>query len=225
MSGRPPALAAVVFDFDGVILESAEIKTEAFLELFAAHPEHREAILRHHYEHLGISRFDKFAWIYRHLLGRELDAAESRRLGEAYSALVLERVLACPPVPGALELLSDLRGRLRAFVASGTPQGELERIVELRGLAPYFDEVRGAPDTKEVIVRDLLRRYRLGPATVLMVGDGLSDYRAALAAGVRFVARESDHQDFGGADVVRVADLTELRPLVGLAPASRVRGV
>ncbi len=216
MSGRRPAPAAVVFDFDGVILESAEIKTEAFLELFSGHPEHREAILRHHYEHLGISRFEKFAWIYRNLLGRELGGEESRRLGEAYSALVLEKVLACPPVPGALELLADLRGRLRAFVASGTPQEELARIVELRGLAPYFDEVRGAPESKESIVRDLLGRYRLAPAEVLLVGDGLSDYRAALAAGVRFVARESDHQDFGGADVVRVADLAELRPLLGL---------
>ncbi len=216
MSGREPAVAAVVFDFDGVILESAEIKTEAFLELFSGHPEHRDAILRHHYEHLGVSRFEKFAWIYRHLLGRELDEAEARRLGEAYSALVLERVLACPPVPGAFELLADLRGRLRAFVASGTPQAELERIVELRGLAALFDEVRGAPETKEAIVRDLLRRYRLAPAAVLMVGDGLSDYRAAAATGVRFVARESDHQDFGGAEVPRIADLTELRPLLGL---------
>ncbi len=216
MSGDPTGLVAVVFDFDGVILESAEIKTEAFLELFAAYPEHREAILRHHYEHLGISRFEKFAWIYRNLLGRELDGAESRRLGEAYSALVLERVLVCPPVPGALELLADLRGRLRAFVASGTPQLELEEIVERRGLAPFFEEVRGAPETKEAIVRGLLERHHLAPTAVLMVGDGLSDYRAALAAGVRFVARESDHQDFGGAEVRRIADLAQLRPLLGM---------
>ena len=35
---------AVIFDFDGVILESSNIKTEACLELFEDYPEHRAAI-------------------------------------------------------------------------------------------------------------------------------------------------------------------------------------
>ena len=48
-----PRVRAVVFDFDGVIIESGDIKTEAFLELFAAYPEHLPAIKRHHLDHLA----------------------------------------------------------------------------------------------------------------------------------------------------------------------------
>src|SRR5688500_11624263 len=73
--------SAVIFDFDGVILESANIKTEAFLTLFADHTEHREAIRGYHVRNVGISRFRKFEWIYSELLKTPLCEAESIRLG------------------------------------------------------------------------------------------------------------------------------------------------
>ena len=63
-------LAAVVFDFDGVILESADVKTRAFVELYAAHgAEVVDRVREHHLANLGISRFKKFAWIAEHVLG------------------------------------------------------------------------------------------------------------------------------------------------------------
>lgn len=189
-SGELPR--AVIFDFDGVILESADIKTEAFLELFAAYPEHREAILRHHLENLGVSRYRKFEWIYSELLGRPLDDEQSRRLGDAFSEIVMEKVLACPFVPGALELLEALHPQSLLFVASGTPQDELELIVERRGLVCYFTEVWGSPRKKREIVRSILARHGLDRRETLFVGDGISDYQTATEVGVHFFARETD---------------------------------
>ena len=148
----PAPARAAVFDFDGVILDSADLKGEALAAVFADHPEHLPAILAHHEEHLGISRFEKFRWVYRELLRRPLAADEERRLGERYAAWVVGRVLAAPFVPGARELLGELAGR-PVFVASGTPREELAGIVRERGLAPYFTEVHGAPETKEAILR------------------------------------------------------------------------
>jgi beta-phosphoglucomutase-like phosphatase (HAD superfamily) len=49
---------AVIFDFDGVIVESMDIKTQAFVELFRDHPEHHETIVRLHLENGGMSRYD-----------------------------------------------------------------------------------------------------------------------------------------------------------------------
>ncbi len=216
----PRPLGAVCFDCDGVILESTAIKSRAFLELFADHPQHLEAILAHHRENLGLSRFRKFEWIYRRLLGRDLEGEESRRLGERYSALVLEGALNCPLVPGAPELLAELRGRVPLFLVSGTPQEELELIVRRRRLEVYFNEVRGTPETKESILADLLRRYALAPAAVLLVGDGLSDLKAAAATGIRFVGRRTPEADSDfptGVPVVR--DLHELRAALAGAAA------
>ncbi len=216
MSGRDASAAAplraIAFDFDGVILESGLIKQQAFLELFAHRPELRARILAHHRRHLGVSRFDKIAWIHRELLGRALGPEELAAEGRRYSELVLERVLACPMVTGAKDLLRDLEGRLLSFVVSATPQQELELIVAERGLAGHFHELHGAPAVKADVLAELMRRHRLAPHEMLMVGDGLSDYETARRAGVAFILRQTPEQEelFRDIEVERVADLTEL---------------
>lgn len=217
-NGRRELPKAVIFDFDGVILESADIKTAAFLELFAEYPEHQEAILRHHLDHVGVSRYRKFEWIYSELLDRPLDEAESRRLGEAFSEIVLEKILACPFVPGALELLETLRARALLFVASATPQEELEHIVVSRDLRPFFAEVWGAPPTKAEILRSIMTRHGLEEGEVLFIGDGVSDYRAAEETGIPFLAREThqDGIDWSHLGAVTVPDLTAVRMLFAL---------
>src|SRR5688572_19058444 len=145
-TGEPGRLRAVVFDFDGVILESADVKTDAFVELFAhLPPEQVEAVRRHHLDNMGISRFKKFAWIYENLVGRALADAESQALGVRFSELALARILAAPFVGGADAALAALAARYPLFVASGTPQEELDLIVDRRGLRRYFREVWGTP--------------------------------------------------------------------------------
>jgi phosphoglycolate phosphatase-like HAD superfamily hydrolase len=182
-----------VFDFDGVILESADVKTDAFVELYAEHGAEVVGRARaHHLANVGISRFKKFAWIAEHVLGRALTKDDSAALGRRFSDLVLAKVLAAPFVPGAAAALGALGALgLPLFVASGTPHDELQLIVERRGLGPAFREVHGAPREKPEILRDLLARLGLAPDQLLFIGDGMSDYEAARAAGTAFLARDT----------------------------------
>lgn len=188
--------SAVIFDFDGVILESVKVKTDAFKELFSAYPEHQEAIVAYHENNLGISRYHKFAWIYQELLGIMLSPSEEKRLGEQFSELVLEKLLACPFVPGALELLEELkRVRIPAFIASGTPHHELEWLVERRGLAGFFQEVWGSPAEKPDIIELLIAKYELDRSRLVFIGDAVSDYIAAKTTGIRFIGRKAPMSD------------------------------
>lgn len=214
-------LRAVVFDFDGVILESGNIKTEAFLELFVDWPEHQEAVLAFHLANLGVSRYVKFRYVVEELWGRPYTPQDERELSAAFEGLVLNKVLRCPFVPGAAETLAALPGRLPAFVASGTPQAELDFIVNQRDLRGSFQEVWGTPCTKPEILRDIVARYGWQPDEVLMVGDGLSDYQAAQAVGTRFLARLTPEQqtEWDRLDVVGMADLMGLAQVVGVGTA------
>src|SRR5688500_11982342 len=83
----PTIPKAVIFDFDGVILKSVEIKTQAFLSLFADYPEYRDRILRYHLDNLGVSRYKKFEWIYSQLLRMPLENEERERLGAAFAEI------------------------------------------------------------------------------------------------------------------------------------------
>ncbi len=205
--------AAVVFDCDGVLIESVDIKTEAFTELFADYPEHHEAIANHHQENLGISRFEKFEWIYRELLGKRLAEDESRGLGQRFSDLVFERVVRCPAVAGTEPALRRLRADgMPTFIASGTPQEELEVVISARGWHRFFQGIYGSPSSKPDILESIAEDLAIGPSRLIFVGDGWSDYEAARKTGASFIWRETAAQAarFAAYDGPRMADLTEL---------------
>ena len=211
-------IRAIVFDFDGVILESADVKTDAFVELYADHGAAVVGRVRdHHLANLGVSRFKKFAWIAENVLGRPLTDDESAALGRRFTDLALAKVLAAPFVPGAEAAIAALAARgLPMFVASGTPHAELQLIVTRRGLHRSFHEVHGAPREKPEIVRDLLARHGLSAGQVLFVGDGMSDYKASCAIGTEFLARDTPalHHDWMALGVRFEPDLVRLPEVV-----------
>ena len=65
-------LEAIILDFDGIILESVEVKTWVFKKLFEQYPDQLPLVLRYHMENGGVSRYVKFRHIYRSILKRPL---------------------------------------------------------------------------------------------------------------------------------------------------------
>jgi phosphoglycolate phosphatase-like HAD superfamily hydrolase len=184
---------AVIFDFDGVIVESEEIKTRAFVELYREHgPEVVAAIVEHHRANGGISRRKKIRWCHRTQLGIEPDELALDLLCHRFSGLVEDEVVACDWVAGAEQALRDLHKRFPLFVVSGTPHDELCRIFARRQLSAWFVEVWGSPREKSEIIEDILSRHHYERRRVLFVGDGAADLRAAQATGLRFLGRLAD---------------------------------
>jgi len=184
-------ISSVIFDFDGVLVESAEVKTDAFAQLFSAYPEKVHEIIEYHVKNMGISRYVKFRYFYENILKKELSKDEEMELGEEFSQIVLEKILKAPFVGGALDFLDKYHKKLSLFIASGTPDEELHYITEKRGISHYFKEIHGAPRTKPEILIDILSRYLWRASEVVFVGDAESDLQAAKESGVCFVARIS----------------------------------
>ena len=183
-------LRAILFDFDGVLVESNEIKSLAFHDLYLGHgTEAASSALDIHVRHHGASRFEKFAIMHREILGREITAAESAALGEQFAEICFERVCACPAVAGARDVLELWAARIRLSIVSATPQDELRAIVKARGLTPFFRHILGKPGSKLDNINQILRQDRLAPGDALFDGDQISDNEAAHRAGLPFIAR------------------------------------
>lgn len=201
------------FDLDGVILESSAVKTKAFAELFGhLTADQIKSITEYHLANAGISRFDKFTWVFESLLGKRLSSEQSQELGRRFSKIVLQQILDAPLVLGAKKTLMTLHGKIPLYLVSGTPQEELEFILMKRGLSHFFDGVYGFPHTKPAVVEQRLSYHAIAPECALLVGDGPSDYEAAATTGINFLARDSgEHQKYWQdikVDVVQ--DLTRL---------------
>lgn len=185
--------SVLVFDFDGVILDSANLKREAFAALYDDEPEPRRRAVRAYLDRRGGQpREVKFRHIEAHILGREAGEARIRELCRRFRESVEQRLLQAPTIPGAVEFLSRWAGRLPIHLLSATPGAELESLVERLGLSRYFLEVIGAPPDKVTALRNLLARRHYAARDVVMIGDTYNDYRAARSNGTRFVGVTAD---------------------------------
>lgn len=192
MKGVVEKPRALILDFDGVILESNHLKTEAFAELFGRFPEHRDAMMAYHAAHVSEPRHAKF----RHLVVERLGWADGEalvgELAEEFSRRILGRMDECPTVKGAVAFLEEFAARLPLYLASVTPEAELLEVLRRRNLGRYFAAVYGCPPwTKAAAVAAVIARHGGDPHGIVLIGDSAGDQGAARRAGIEFIARDS----------------------------------
>jgi phosphoglycolate phosphatase-like HAD superfamily hydrolase len=208
-------IKALIFDFDGVLVESSDIKTAAFRQLFAGYPEKVNEIVKFHKKNMGISRYVKFRHIYEHMLQKPLSVNDENALGERFSQLVLAEVIKAPFVKGALEFLKENKNKYLFFIASGTPEAELVSIIDQKGIGDLFKGFYGSPLQKSGIIKKILSGHGLKTNEVIFVGDADSDKAAAEETRVPFVARLDNNsgQNFAGCRW-QIADFSTLQEII-----------
>jgi len=212
-------IRAVAFDFDGVLVETVEVKTRAFARLFHHEaPEDVQRIVDYHRRHGGVSRFEKFRTIYREVLQRPLNEETFQQLCQGFASLVVAEVMAAPWVDGAEEFLRAHRGRFQFFVISGTPQEELRTIIRARGAEAYFAAILGSPRTKDCLLREVMRRYKLAPEELVFIGDSATDWQAAAHVGAPFILRcvQEEPPAWTGFSGARIHSLDDLEAILAI---------
>ena len=174
-----------IFDCDGVLLDSNRVKTEAFRALGARYGfDIGEALVRHHIENGGVSRFVKVKHLHEVLLGRADDDAVAADL-DRFASLVDAGLKACAVTAGARELLQSLPPSTSRFVVSGGLEPEVDATLADHGLRAHFSAVYGSPRTKMEIFRLLKQQGLLDDAVYF--GDARYDAEVAAAFDVEFV--------------------------------------
>jgi len=211
-TSRPP----IFFDFDGVIVESLAIKNDAFRTIYRSYGEEIvERVLEHHNNYAGISRVEKIKYCHKEFLGIDLDDQQLNELGQRYCDLVETGVVGCEAVLGAMRFLDSEAPHRDMIVISGTPQDELRRITSARNLDGYFKGVYGSPRYKEDIIQTLLDAHGYAPSQTVFVGDGKTDYDAAMATGLLFIGRVAPQTESPfPPDTELVSDLNTLNEAV-----------
>ena len=182
---------AIFWDFDGVIKDSVEVKSDAFEQLFLPFGKKIAKRVREHHElNGGMSRFDKlpiyFDWISEN---PTVDLLNS--YAEKFSLLVKQKVISSEWVPGVLDYLKNNYGRQQFFLVTATPQQEIEEIISALKINHFFKKVVGSPVKKCDAIKRLLDKYKIDSEQSMMIGDSVSDYNAAVANKLSFVLRKT----------------------------------
>jgi putative hydrolase of the HAD superfamily len=205
MPPMPASLRAVIFDFDGLVVDTESVGYLTWKEIFESHG-----------QGLPLER-------YAQVVGTDFNTAYDPRrdletlTGRGFDWATME-TLRCErekalhhtmgTLPGVRDLLSEARSLgLRTAIASSSPQswimGWMEKLI-LRG---HFDHFSTVDDTGKVKPDPRLFLHaaeNLGVAAeeVLIFEDSLNGLRAARAAGMRCIVAPGPmtrHLDFTGA--------------------------
>jgi HAD superfamily hydrolase (TIGR01509 family) len=176
--------AAVVFDCDGLLVDTETLWTRAETELFRRHG--RPFTLENKKALLGTGWLAGGRVLER-LLDRPGDAEE---LAQTLLALVTEEVgRGVDALPGALELVEELRGRVPIAVASNSPRGFVDAVLARGGFVKSFDAYvtgdelerpKPAPDA----YLEVCARLEVEPSTAVALEDSPTGVASARAAGL-----------------------------------------
>ena len=181
-------LKGIIFDFDGVIAESVQIKTDAFARLYEDFgSEIVNKVVKHHVANGGMSRFEKIRLYHKSYLNKAITNKENEELANQFSELVVEKVIDSPYVPGVFKYIQKCYEKYNLFISTGTPTNEMKQILIGRGIAEYFIEIHGSPERKSVHISKIMSKYNYHPDELIFYGDANTDIDAAEQANVPFV--------------------------------------
>jgi HAD superfamily hydrolase (TIGR01509 family) len=211
-------IEAVVFDLDGVLLDSEQVWDEVREQLVKERGGRWRG--QAHTEMMGMSSVEWSQYLHDELgvsdPPEEISNEVVRRLAEVYR----ERL---PLIDGAVEAVERLAAHWPVGLASSSNRELIDLVLELSGLAPFFrvtvssEEVpRGKPAPD--VYLEAARGLGVPAENCAAVEDSRNGIRAAKAAGMRVIAIPNPHFP-PGEEALALADVT-LGSLAELTPST-----
>ena len=186
--------SSIIWDCDGVILNSNKIKTDAFRCVTLPFGEMASsALVDFHIKNGGLSRYAKFEHFVDSILpthAPDVTVGEKPtfllNLLSEFAHQVKAGLSKCEIAPCLQELRQSMANS-RWFIVSGGDQMELREVFNQRGIAHYFNGgIYGSPKDKHCIVRDLLKSKQI-QRPGLFLGDSRLDHEVARAFEFDFI--------------------------------------
>lgn len=180
----------IIFDCDGVILDSNKIKSAAFYKIARSYcPTLANEFLSYHKSNGSVSRYKKLEYFRRSILPKclkEHDIPNLRTLLCKFSNYIKLELIACD-VASCLFDFKKATPESSWMVASGGDQAELREILDAKGIANYFNSgIFGSPKSKrDIVERELLSGVITLPG--LLISDNRLDYEVAKSFGLDFI--------------------------------------
>lgn len=178
----------ILWDFDGVILDSMDIREKGFREVLKNYPEDQvEQLLDYHNSNGGLSRYVKFRYFQEEILQEEVDEEKVSGMAGEFSAIMKKELTSKERlIPEVLDFIEAEHTRFEMHIVSGSDGEELRFLTSKLGIAKYFRTIQGSPIPKISLVRDILKDYVYKKPEVCLIGDSINDYEAAKENGIDF---------------------------------------
>ena len=195
-------LGPVIFDMDGVIVDSEPLHERAFCEVMDELGYGRNHGV-HFADYVGRSDFE----LWEDFVARHKPSQPLAELLAMKRQRVIDVVRQAQPIfDGLPELVEKLAARCRLALASGSEHPVIEAVLSLKGLRPFFSvvvsssEVEHGKPAPDIFLRTA-QLLGVVPQDCWVIEDSKPGVAAGLAAGMRVIAITNTHsaQELGQA--------------------------
>lgn len=186
-------MQVIIWDFDGVIVNSNHIREDGFRYILSAYPEQKVSeLLEYHNKTGGVSRIEKIRYFYSNILKRQMSPEALVEYGNEFKNYMLlhmkdESIV----IDETIRFIASTQHRYMHFICSGSDGSELDEICRFLGIAQYFRAIRGSPPSKAESLDKLLEDYCIDREQCIYVGDSLIDMASAAVCRVQFAGYNS----------------------------------
>ena len=166
-----------IFDFDGVVMDTVFIKNNIFYNFFLKYGKSiAEKTLNYHMDNLGINRYVKFEYIYKNFIGEQVNSDIVKKNLEKFSLDLKNQLKTANKVNGFTEFISNLYSlKKKCYIISAAPTEELEFLLLINNLNPYFEKYYGSPKNKYENFQLLKQQYNIDLSKSIYFGDTVND--------------------------------------------------
>ncbi|MDB1122414.1 HAD family hydrolase [Vibrio algarum] len=178
----------IIFDFDGVVLDSIPVKTDGFRKLFSTYDEISvEKLVNYHLVNGGKSRYAKIEYFFNEILNQDISETKVLEYANKYSKITKKELANKKYViQETLSYIESNFNKYRMHVASGADDQDLNYICTSLDLNKYFLSIEGSPKVKSEIVKGIIDLNRYSTNETILIGDSSNDFEAAKFNNIEF---------------------------------------
>jgi phosphoglycolate phosphatase-like HAD superfamily hydrolase len=186
---RPSDFEVILWDFDGVIIDSNSVREFGFREVLKEFdPEEVEQLIDFHNANGGWSRYVKFRYFYEEIIKRPISESKVQELARSFSSIMVKSL----PNPELLieetvRFIQEMHSQGKQMhIVSGSDGDELRSLCEQLDLSKYFISINGSPTPKPALVKAIIDSSNILVSKYCLIGDALNDFDAASQNEIQF---------------------------------------
>ena len=178
----------ILWDFDGVILDSMDIRTMGFRKVLANYPEVQvNRLIAFHKKNGGLSRYVKFRHFLQEIRKEQDCDRQVEILAENYSEIMRKNLTSKRRlIKEVVDFIKENHMSYKMHIVSGSDGEELRHLCNKLDLTKYFVSIEGSPTPKVELVSGILRINNYESKYTCLVGDSINDLKAAEENGIDF---------------------------------------
>lgn len=178
----------ILWDFDGVILNSMPIRDYGFRNIFEHYPkEIVEKFIKYHRINGGLSRFHKIKYFYNTLLYKDISEEQIQEYAVKFTIIMKEELTNKKYlIQESVDFIKSNYKKYNFHIVSGSEHHELNYLCKKLDVSEYFLSINGSPTPKKELIRNLLEKEKYKKEETVLIGDSINDYEAAYINNIIF---------------------------------------